>query len=109
MKKLFALWAVALLPVTPILAHDHDHHAMHAMASDAAPLSEGTVKKLDKAKGRVTLAHGPLKNLDMPAMTMSFAVAAPALLDGVKEGSKVRFMPEDRKGDLVITRMKVVK
>ena len=41
--------------------------------------------------GKVTLRHGPLANLDMPAMTMVFTVADKKLLDGIKQGVKVRF------------------
>lgn len=38
----------------------------------------------------VTLAHGPFKTLGMPGMTMSFPLAAPALMQGLKRGDKVR-------------------
>lgn len=49
----------------------------------------GTVKGLDKAKGTMTLAHGPVKSLDWPAMTMTFGVKDKMLLDKVSEGKKV--------------------
>ena len=49
----------------------------------AAPLSEGEVRKVDVEQGKVTLRHGPLTNLDMPAMTMVFRVADPKFLDGL--------------------------
>ncbi|MEO7105496.1 MAG: copper-binding protein [Rhodoferax sp.] len=35
-------------------------------------MSEGEVRKIDKESKKITLRHGPLKNLDMPAMTMVF-------------------------------------
>ncbi|WP_405053897.1 copper-binding protein [Variovorax soli] len=35
-------------------------------------LSEGEVRKVDAEQGKVTLRHGPLTNLDVPAMTMAF-------------------------------------
>jgi Cu(I)/Ag(I) efflux system membrane fusion protein len=38
----------------------------------------------------VTLAHGPFKTLGMPGMTMTFALANPALMQGLKVGDKVR-------------------
>ena len=46
----------------------------HRPPSAAAPgaQSEGEVRKVDKDQGKVTLRHGPLQNLDMPAMTMVF-------------------------------------
>ncbi|MEG0098571.1 MAG: efflux RND transporter periplasmic adaptor subunit [Citrobacter sp.] len=38
----------------------------------------------------VTLAHGPFKTLGMPGMTMTFPLATPALMLGLKTGDKVR-------------------
>ncbi|MBV6822804.1 efflux RND transporter periplasmic adaptor subunit [Pseudomonas sp. PD9R] len=38
----------------------------------------------------VTLAHGPFKTLGMPGMTMTFPLASPALMQGLKTGDKVR-------------------
>lgn len=38
----------------------------------------------------VTLAHGPFKTLGMPGMTMTFPLADPALMQGVKAGDKIR-------------------
>ncbi|WP_237883390.1 efflux RND transporter periplasmic adaptor subunit [Pseudomonas sp. PGPR40] len=38
----------------------------------------------------VTLAHGPFKTLGMPGMTMTFPLATPALMQGLKAGDKVR-------------------
>ena len=66
-----------------------DHAAHHPAA--AAPQSDGEVRKVDKEQGKVTLRHGPLQNLDMPAMTMVFKAADPKLLDGLKAGDKVKF------------------
>lgn len=106
-----ALALASTFLAAPAFAQDHSAHAMHGMSEPAksAPLSEGTVKKLDKAKGRITLAHGPLLNLDMPAMTMSFALAKPAMIGRLKEGDKVRFLAEDKNGDLIITRLEAAK
>ncbi|MGY2337799.1 efflux RND transporter periplasmic adaptor subunit [Pseudomonas sp. SDO5532_S415] len=38
----------------------------------------------------VTLAHGPFKTLGMPGMTMTFPLANPVLMQGLKAGDKVR-------------------
>ncbi|QXZ14673.1 efflux RND transporter periplasmic adaptor subunit [Pseudomonas sp. AO-1] len=38
----------------------------------------------------VTLAHGPFKTLGMPGMTMTFPLASPALMQGLKAGDKVK-------------------
>jgi Cu/Ag efflux protein CusF len=69
----------------------------------AQHLSDGEVRKVDKAAGKLTLKHGPLKNLDMPPMTMVFVVKDKALLDKVQPGDKVRFKAIDDSGKLTVT------
>ena len=51
----------------------------------------GEVTKIDQAQAKITLKHGPIKNLDMEGMTMAFAVADPAALKKLKVGDKVTF------------------
>ncbi len=80
-----------------------DHGAM------SFPLSEGMVRKIDKAQGKMTLRHGPLENLDMPAMTMIFRVTDPAFLDRVKLGDNVRFRADQVNGKLTVTQIEVVQ
>jgi Cu(I)/Ag(I) efflux system protein CusF len=77
-------------------------HATHHPAA-ASPQSDGEVRKVDKEQGKVTLRHGPLQNLDMPAMTMVFKAADPKLLDGLKEGDKVKFTAERVNGVIAVT------
>lgn len=84
----------------------HDHHATTAAATaQTAPteMSDGEVRKIDKANKKITLKHGPLKNLDMPAMTMAFQVSDPAMLSRVKVGDKVRFVAANPGGKLTLT------
>jgi Cu/Ag efflux protein CusF len=76
----------------------------HAQAPDPE-LSQGEVRKIDKAKASITLQHGPLDNLDMPGMTMSFKVADRALLDTLRTGDKIRFRAERVDGQFVVTRV----
>jgi Cu(I)/Ag(I) efflux system periplasmic protein CusF len=78
-------------------------HAAHHGASAAAPQSDGEVRKVDKAQGKLTLRHGPLENLSMPGMTMVFKVADPKMLDSVKEGDKVKFTAEKVNGAFTVT------
>jgi len=65
----------------------------------------GEVVKIDKAAGKITMKHGPIKSLDMDAMTMVFRVADPAMLDKVKAGDKVRFEADRVNGAITITSM----
>ncbi|NKE67551.1 copper-binding protein [Ramlibacter sp. RBP-2] len=70
-------------------------------------MSEGEVRKVDKAGKKITLRHGPLKNLDMPPMTMAFQVSEPELLDKVKVGDKVRFAASNPGGKLTVTQIEL--
>lgn len=93
----------------------HDHHAATAAATTkvaqtaSAEMSEGEVRKIDSENKKITLKHGPLKNLDMPAMTMAFQVGDPAMLSKVKVGDKVRFVAINPGGKLTITEIQPVK
>nr|WP_242533214.1 copper-binding protein [Niveibacterium umoris] len=87
-----------------------DPHAGHQAPAPAAgasmtALSEGTVKKVDKANGKLTISHGPLVNLQMSAMTMSFKVKDPAWLDSLKPGDQIHFLAEDVHGALTVTQL----
>ena len=57
-------------------------------------MSDAEVRRIDRPGNRITLRHGEIKNLDMPAMTMVFQVKDPALLERVKEGDKIKFKAE---------------
>lgn len=76
--------------------------ALATLSALAAPV-DGEVRRIDKAQAKLTLKHAPIENLDMPAMTMVFRVADPKLLDGLKEGDRVRFSAEKVNGLITIT------
>ncbi len=67
------------------------------------PTTSGEITKLDKAQGKVTLKHGEIKNLDMPAMTMVFQVRDAKLLEGVNVGDRVRFAADKVDGRFTVT------
>lgn len=71
-----------------------------------AGATEGEVKKVDKAQGKITLKASAIKNLDMPAMTMVFRARPPSLLDGVAEGDKVDFEADKVDGQYIVTALK---
>ena len=85
------------------------HHASNGAADHAAMLTEGLVKKVDKAQGKLTLKHGPLANLDMPGMTMVFRVREAGWLDQVKPGDTVRFQADRVDGVFTVTRLEVAQ
>lgn len=84
-------------------------HMNHATTADQAALGDmiatGVVRKVDKAQGKLTIKHGPLANLDMPAMTMVFRVKDPAMLDRVKAGDNIHFRAERMHGVLTVTQI----
>lgn len=66
---------------------------------------EGQVTKINEAQQKITLKHGAIKNLDMDAMTMVFAVADPAMLKSVKVGDKVTFEADRVNGRITVTKI----
>jgi Cu(I)/Ag(I) efflux system periplasmic protein CusF len=76
--------------------------AVTEVAGATAPMAQGEIKKVDKEAGKITIKHGPLANLEMPAMTMVFRVKDPAMLDQVKEGDKVKFVASRENGVITI-------
>lgn len=85
------------------------HHSAASTAAGAAATAEGVVRKVDKAAGKITIAHGPLENLGMPGMTMAFGVSDPAFLERVKAGDKIRFVAERKDGAFVVTTLEAAK
>ena len=80
-----------------------------AAAFAQAALTQGEVRKVDPANGKITLRHGEIRDLDMPAMKMVFQVRDPALLDAVKAGDKVRFRAERAQGSFWVTAMEAAR
>lgn len=70
-----------------------------------ATMVNGEVKKIDQSAGKITLKHGPIKNLDMDAMTMVLRVKDPAMLKKVKVGDKVQFEAERAAEGVTITKI----
>ena len=101
MKYLARLLAV-LVMLFPLAcsAQAHEGHL---------PETDGVIKKLDLAAGKVTIAHGEIVNLKMPPMTMSFKAKDPAMLKPWREGDKVRFRSADVKGTLTVISIEAAK
>ena len=106
MSKMFfaAVMAGALL-APAAYAEDAHHKGGAGAAASGAALSDGEVRKVDKDAKKITIKHGPLQKLDMPAMTMVFQVRDPAMLDRVKAGDKVKFDAEKIGGAFTVTRI----
>lgn len=66
----------------------------------------GTVKKVDTAVGKVTIAHGPIPTMKWPAMNMTFTVQDKALLGKFSQDKKVEFEFVQQGSDYVVTSVK---
>ena len=111
MKMLVAVF-LAIAPAGPAFAQkpSAEHSAHHAgTQAQSAALSEGEVRKVDKGAKKITIKHGPLINLDMPAMTMVFQVKDPKMIEQVKAGDKVKFSAEKLGGAFTVTKIEQAK
>ena len=104
--------ALGLALAAPAMAQDHSSHSHHGSAPTAAAssgaeavLTAGEVTRVDARSGKLTIRHEEIKNLDMPPMTMVFALAESAKPAAIKAGDKVLFHAEEKEGALIITRI----
>jgi Cu/Ag efflux protein CusF len=105
-------WIIAAALIAgPVVAQTASEHASHQAdpAAKTAAKTDGEVRKVDKSAGKVTIRHGEIRNLEMPAMTMVFTAKDPAMLDGLKEGDKIRFTADKVNGVYTVTTVEVVK
>lgn len=91
LRNLLAALLAAILVVSPAVADGE--------------MVKGEVVKVDKAAGKVTLKHGPIKKLDMDSMTMVFRVADPAMLDKMKAGDRIEFEADRVNGAITVTKI----
>lgn len=107
MRLIIALCLAVSLPA--FAQHDHHHAPPAAAAAKSAPLSDGVIKKIDKAAGEVVIKHGQLDSIGMPPMTMAFGVADKGWLDKLKVGDKIRFAAEMKGGNPIVSRYEMAK
>ena len=112
MKHMVAALAAVVIGGPLAYANEAHHPADSAAAqgsTHSGAISDGEVRRVDKDAKKITLRHGPLQNLDMPAMTMVFQVKEPAMLDQVKVGDKVKFRAEKVDAAYTITVLQPAK
>lgn len=89
---------------------DMGHQGMKMAApADAAVMTHqatGMVKAVDPVKGSVTLAHGAIKSLNWPAMTMAFPVKEKNLLDKLVVGKEVQVELKKEGANYVVVAVK---
>ena len=109
MKPVKQVLAVAILAsLVPLTAHANEDRSNGGAITTGAVANgqsrtTGVVKKVDLEQSKITISHGPIANLGMPAMTMVFRVADPALLATVKPDDKVNFVAGRVNGAFTVT------
>jgi Cu(I)/Ag(I) efflux system periplasmic protein CusF len=114
-----AIWAQtpstvpnAAAPATPAVTATAATSTAQATATAIAtdlPWISGDVRRVDPRAGKVTLKHGAITNLDMPPMTMVFAVADPALLKDLQVGARIEFSVDQIQGQYTVLRWRQQK
>lgn len=74
-------------------------------AASRSEMSDGEVRRVDKAKGTVLIKHGEIKSLNMSPMTMGFKLQDPKMADGLNPGDKIRFVAIQKGDDLIVTNL----
>ena len=97
--KRFAVLALALSLAVP-------GYAQPKKAEGQSHKGTGIVTNIDRAGGKVTLKHDPIKSLNWPTMTMAFTVKDKAMLDKVAKDKKVEFEFVQQGQQFVITSIK---
>jgi Cu/Ag efflux protein CusF len=106
MKRTLIAFAIA---ASSVIYGPSTVYATNHSVSAAASLTDGEIRKVDKDAKKLTIRHGPLENLNMPAMTMVFQVRDPSMLDSVKAGDKVRFSADKVGGAYTVTHLEPAK
>ncbi len=98
--------SVAWLPTQASMAHTDNVTVGKSSSWQSADTQQtwtsGTVVRVSVERGKVTIEHGPIKNLEMMAMTMPFTVADASLLEGLAAGDKIEFVASMNGDELVV-------
>jgi Cu/Ag efflux protein CusF len=82
-----------------------NQNAAPPQSTKAATLVDGEVREIDKGSKSLTIKHGPIANVDMPAMTMAYQVKDPKMLNELKAGDKIKFAVDKMGGTYIVTRI----
>jgi len=77
-------------------------YAVPAQAQEGS--GSGEVRRIDADAGKITLKHGAIAALDLPAMTLVYLVE-PGLLAGLQPGDQVKFTARRVNGQYVVVQI----
>ena len=66
------------------------------------PVVKGVIRKIDQSAGRVSIKHEEIPNLNMPGMTMSFAVQDQKILNGFAVDDRIVFVVDEIDGEITV-------
>ncbi len=100
------------LSVGVVQAQQHSHHSQHSEHGETSEPAKAEwtlaeVRKVDRAQGRLTLRHERIESLNMGSMTMVFRLGEGVSIEGLTEGTKVRFKVVRDSGQLLITALEL--
>ena len=75
-------------------------------ADKKLPWITGKVVRISVKRMSVTIAHGEISNLSMPAMTMGFKATDSDTLDMLEVGDEIEFQADDDNGTLILVAVK---
>ena len=77
-------------------------YSVSVVAQEAS--GSGEVRRVDAAAGKITIKHGAISDLQLPAMTLVYRVD-PALLKGIAPGDQVKFTARREDGHYVVVQI----
>jgi len=112
---LLSLAAMVGIPFISSMAHSEDASLQVTIAAKATEPSKeqlsgmvkGQVLRVDNDMSRILIKHQELTGLGMPAMTMVFSVPDRSLLEGIKEGERIKFAAQVAPHGLSVTRLQL--
>lgn len=66
--------------------------------------SSGEVRRINVDEGKITIKHGPIPSLELPAMSLVYRADA-TLLQGIKPGDKITFIARREGNQYVIIKI----
>ncbi|HLS18061.1 MAG TPA: copper-binding protein [Paenalcaligenes sp.] len=79
---------------------------MHTPAMAQEGSGTGEVRRLDHDNQKITLKHGAISELDLPAITLVYLIE-PSMMEGLAPGDSVRFTARrSDDGEYVIIRIR---
>jgi len=112
LASLASLVAALTITGTPPMTFAQSTAAPQKVDGQAAAKPEmidAEIKKIDKDARKITLKHGPIKHLDMPAMTMVFQLKDGVMPADLKVGDKVKVAVEQTKSGYLVSTIEAAK